>query len=60
MVTKRKPTDAEMRAMRFGWKVVRHVKSNAIVYAGEDRTLATVAELEEERAAAVKAVGLAT
>ena len=39
VVTKRKPTDAEMRAMRFGWKVVRHVKSNAIVYAGEDRTL---------------------
>ena len=39
VVTKRKPTDAEMRAMRFGWKVVRHVKSNAIVYAAEDRTL---------------------
>ena len=38
-VTKRKPTDAEMKAMRFGWKVVRHVKSNAIVYAGQDRTL---------------------
>lgn len=39
VVTKRKPTEAEMRGMRFGWKVVRHVKSNAIVYAGEDRTL---------------------
>ena len=39
VVTKRQPTDAEMRAMRFGWKVVRHVKSNAIVYAAEDRTL---------------------
>ena len=39
VVTKRKPTEAEMRAMRFGWKVVRHVKSNAIVYAAEDRTL---------------------
>jgi phosphoribosylaminoimidazolecarboxamide formyltransferase/IMP cyclohydrolase len=39
VVTKRQPTDAEMKAMRFGWKVVRHVKSNAIVYAGEDRTL---------------------
>ena len=25
--------------MRFGWKIVRHVKSNAIVYAAEDRTL---------------------
>ena len=28
-----------MKAMRFGWKVVRHVKSNAIVYAGDGRTL---------------------
>ena len=25
--------------MLFGWRVVKHVKSNAIVYAGEDRTL---------------------
>ena len=39
VVTKRKPTEKEMRVMSFGWKVVRHVKSNAIVYAGEDRTL---------------------
>ena len=39
VVTRRKPSEAELRAMRFGWKVVRHVKSNAIVYAGEDRTL---------------------
>ena len=39
VVTKRRPSEPEMRAMRFGWKVVRHVKSNAIVYAAEDRTL---------------------
>ena len=39
MVTKRKPTEAEMQAMLFGWRVVKHVKSNAIVYAGEGRTL---------------------
>jgi phosphoribosylaminoimidazolecarboxamide formyltransferase/IMP cyclohydrolase len=39
VVAKRKPTEAEMKAMRFGWKVVRHVKSNAIVYAGDGRTL---------------------
>ena len=25
--------------MEFGWKVVKHVKSNAIVYAAKDRTL---------------------
>ena len=28
-----------MRAMRFAWRVVKHVKSNAIVYAKSDRTL---------------------
>src|SRR5881227_3808390 len=39
VVTNRKPTDAEMAAMIFGWRVVKHVKSNAIVYAAADRTL---------------------
>ncbi len=39
VVTKRPPTEEEMRAMRFGWRVVKHVKSNAIVYCGADRTL---------------------
>jgi len=38
-VTKRQPTEAELNAMLFGWRVVKHVKSNAIVYAGADRTL---------------------
>jgi len=38
-VTKRKPTPAEMQALIFGWKVVKHVKSNAIVFATTDRTL---------------------
>jgi phosphoribosylaminoimidazolecarboxamide formyltransferase / IMP cyclohydrolase len=39
IVTKRQPTTDELRAMLFGWRVVKHVKSNAIVYAGPDRTL---------------------
>ena len=39
VVTKRTPTEAELAAMIFGWRVVKHVKSNAIVYAGPDRTL---------------------
>ena len=39
VVTKRPPTEDEMRAMRFGWRIVKHVKSNAIVYATTDRTL---------------------
>ncbi len=39
VVTKRQPTKTELEAMLFGWRVVKHVKSNAIVYAGSDRTL---------------------
>jgi phosphoribosylaminoimidazolecarboxamide formyltransferase/IMP cyclohydrolase len=39
VVTKRPPTADEMAAMLFGWKIVKHVKSNAIVYARKDRTL---------------------
>jgi phosphoribosylaminoimidazolecarboxamide formyltransferase / IMP cyclohydrolase len=39
IVTKRQPTENELSAMLFGWRVVKHVKSNAIVYAGADRTL---------------------
>ncbi len=39
VVTKRPPTEEEMRAMRFAWRVVKNVKSNAIVYALADRTL---------------------
>lgn len=31
VVTRRKPTKREMKDMLFGWKVVKHVKSNAIV-----------------------------
>lgn len=39
VVTERQPTEAEWRALLFGWKVVKHVKSNAIVYAGAEHTL---------------------
>ena len=39
VVTRRQPTDAERQAMLFGWRVVKHVKSNAIVYGAADRTL---------------------
>src|SRR5207248_1709555 len=39
VVTKRKPSKEEVAAMLFGWRVVKHVKSNAIVYAAADRTL---------------------
>jgi phosphoribosylaminoimidazolecarboxamide formyltransferase / IMP cyclohydrolase len=39
IVTKREPTRAERHAMLFAWRVVKHVKSNAIVFAAEGRTL---------------------
>jgi phosphoribosylaminoimidazolecarboxamide formyltransferase/IMP cyclohydrolase len=39
VVSARPPSAEEMKAMLFGWRVVKHVKSNAIVYASRDRTL---------------------
>src|SRR5204863_4671679 len=39
VVTERKPTNEELSSMLFAWRVVKHVKSNAIVYAARDRTL---------------------
>jgi phosphoribosylaminoimidazolecarboxamide formyltransferase/IMP cyclohydrolase len=39
VVTKRQPTETERQAMLFGWRIVKNVKSNAIVFAGADRTL---------------------
>jgi phosphoribosylaminoimidazolecarboxamide formyltransferase / IMP cyclohydrolase len=39
VVTERAPTDAELRALLFGWKVSKHVKSNAIVFAREGQTV---------------------
>jgi len=38
-LTSRSPTESEWAAMEFGWRVVKHVKSNAIVYAGAEATL---------------------
>jgi phosphoribosylaminoimidazolecarboxamide formyltransferase/IMP cyclohydrolase len=39
VVTQRKPTNDELEAMMFAWRVAKHVRSNAIVYAAKDRTL---------------------
>ncbi len=39
VVTKRAPTPQEWDAMIFGWKVCKHVKSNAIVYCRGEQTL---------------------
>jgi len=39
VVTKRQPSQEELRDLFFGWKVAKHVKSNAIVFARGGRTL---------------------
>ena len=40
VVTQRQPTPEEEKALRFAWRVCKHVKSNAIVFANTDRLLA--------------------
>ena len=39
VVTRRQPTPDEWAGMLFGWKVCKHVKSNAIVYVRGEQTL---------------------
>jgi phosphoribosylaminoimidazolecarboxamide formyltransferase/IMP cyclohydrolase len=39
VVTQRQPTAEELAAMDFGWRVCRHVKSNAIVFSSRDQLL---------------------
>jgi len=39
VVSKRPPTAEEIEAMRFALRIAKHVRSNAIVFAGKDRTL---------------------
>ncbi|MEO1495482.1 MAG: bifunctional phosphoribosylaminoimidazolecarboxamide formyltransferase/IMP cyclohydrolase, partial [Pseudomonadota bacterium] len=39
VATKRAPSDREWTDLAFAWKVCKHVKSNAIVYARDGATL---------------------
>jgi phosphoribosylaminoimidazolecarboxamide formyltransferase/IMP cyclohydrolase len=39
VVTKRRPTEEEWKALEFGWTIAKNVKSNAIVYTFADRTV---------------------
>lgn len=39
VVTKRQPSEAELEALSFAWKAVKHVKSNAIVLANQHQTV---------------------
>ncbi len=59
-VSKRKPTDEEWAALIFGWTVVKHVKSNAIVFANARQTVGVgagqMSRVDSARIAAQKAV----
>jgi phosphoribosylaminoimidazolecarboxamide formyltransferase / IMP cyclohydrolase len=55
VVSKRKPTDAEWEELAFAWKVVKHVKSNAIVLAHDSAAVGVGAG----QMSRVEAVGLA-
>jgi phosphoribosylaminoimidazolecarboxamide formyltransferase/IMP cyclohydrolase len=59
VVTARQPTQQEMRALRFAWTVVKHVKSNAIVYAREGQLVGVgagqMSRVDSVRVAAMKA-----
>jgi phosphoribosylaminoimidazolecarboxamide formyltransferase / IMP cyclohydrolase len=58
-VTKRAPTNAELRDLRFAFRVAKHVKSNTIVYAKEAATVGIgagqMSRIDSARIAALKA-----
>ena len=61
VVTRRAPTGAEWDALRFAWRVAAHVKSNTVLFAGRDVTLAIgagqMSRVDAVRAAVMKADG---
>ncbi|NNK79625.1 MAG: bifunctional phosphoribosylaminoimidazolecarboxamide formyltransferase/IMP cyclohydrolase [Litoreibacter sp.] len=63
VVTKRGPSDAELRDMLFSWKVAKHVKSNAIVYVRDGATVGVgagqMSRVDSTRIAARKAQDMA-
>ena len=59
IVTKRQPTDNEMRDLLFAWKVAKFVKSNAIIYAKDAMTIGVgagqMSRINSARIAGIKA-----
>ena len=59
IVTKRAPTEAEMRDMLFAWRVAKYVKSNAIVYCKDGMTVGVgagqMSRVDSARIARIKA-----
>jgi phosphoribosylaminoimidazolecarboxamide formyltransferase/IMP cyclohydrolase len=62
VVTKRQPTAEEWTALRFAWRVCAHVKSNAVIFTGADRTRAIgagqMSRVDAVKVAVMKANGL--
>jgi len=60
VVTERQPTEEEWVALEFGWKVVKHVKSNAIVYARAGQSVSAgagqMSRVDSVKVGAMKAV----
>ncbi len=60
VVTERAPTAEEMSSLLFAWRVAKHVKSNAIVYARDGQTLGVgagqMSRVDAARFGAMKAV----
>jgi phosphoribosylaminoimidazolecarboxamide formyltransferase/IMP cyclohydrolase len=58
--TKRAPTDEEWAALEFGWKICKHVKSNAIVYARAGQSISVgagqMSRVDSVKVGAMKAV----
>jgi len=59
VVTRRAPTEAEMRDLLFAWRVAKFVKSNAIVYVRDNMTIGVgagqMSRVNSARIAAIKA-----
>jgi phosphoribosylaminoimidazolecarboxamide formyltransferase/IMP cyclohydrolase len=59
VVTRRAPTPAQLRDLLFAWRVAKFVKSNAIVFCGDGRTLGVgagqMSRIDSARIASIKA-----
>ncbi len=66
VVTKRQPTADEMEALKFAWKIVKYVKSNAVIYATKDQLVGVgagqMSRVDSSKLAIIKAgnAGLST
>jgi phosphoribosylaminoimidazolecarboxamide formyltransferase/IMP cyclohydrolase len=66
VVTKRRPTPEELEALKFAWRIVKYVKSNAVIYATADQLIGVgagqMSRVDSSKLAIIKAgnAGLST